>query len=316
MPRPWAVAVFASRESPEDLLRTVQAVRAAATRPTAVDVLVNGNAVLAGEVATRVRDDATRGARLRVWHIALGDKAHCWNQYVHGLWPGGETAFFIDGYARPAAGSLRALADTLSRQADALAAAGLPSSGRGAGALREAMLREGGLHGNLFALRAETMRLLRERGFRLPLGVYRTDGILGAALSFGLDPGHNEWDPKRRIALAPGANWEVEPKRWWRWSDAQAQWRRLDRQAQGSLENRAVSDWLATRRRAPHELPGTVTALVSRWATEDPLGLNRALEASRRNRRAWERLQAPRDWSDAERPPALLADLAAPSEDG
>ena len=175
------------------------------------------------------------------------------------------------------------------------------------------MQREGGLHGNLFALRGQTMHALRERRFRLPIGVYRTDGILGAALAFGLDPQRHDWDPKRRIALAPEAGWEVEAKHWWRWSDARAQWRRLERQAQGTLENRAVSDWLATRRRPPQELPGTVDALVSRWAEEDPLGLTRALDESRRNRLAWERLQAPRDWSAAELPPTLLVELAEPS---
>ncbi|MCD0423659.1 hypothetical protein LOC51_41150 [Rubrivivax sp. JA1024] len=306
----WAAALFASREDCAAVLRALEALAAAARRGTVADVLVNGNAELAAAVSAALAA-APAGSgplQLRVWSLALGDKAHCWNEYVHRLWPGTGTTFFIDGYVRVRPDALQALEAALAAEPQALAAAGLPSTGRGAAALRAAMEREGGLHGNLHALRADTLHALRHMGLRLPLGVYRTDGIVGAVLSFGLDPARHDWEPRRHIALARDASWDTEPQRWWRWQDLRTQWRRLDRQAQGVLENRAVSDWLARHRRPAQALPATVERLVSLWAAEDPRALAAALAQDGRRRRAWERLQSPRDWSAARQPPALLFD--------
>ena len=37
---------------------------------------------------------------MRVWHLPLRDKASAWNHFVHHLWPGADTTFILDGYAR------------------------------------------------------------------------------------------------------------------------------------------------------------------------------------------------------------------------
>ena len=81
----WNVAVFASRETTDVLRATLTAVQAAVKRPTTIDVLVNGNRTLA-EDAMKIISTLTKNdnlAKFRLWFIALGDKAHTWNVYLH-----------------------------------------------------------------------------------------------------------------------------------------------------------------------------------------------------------------------------------------
>lgn len=309
----WAVAVFTSREPPATVLDAVHAAAVAATaNPAIVEVLVNGNLALAKAIAHDLAGSKLAGPnlRLRVWSIDQADKAHCWNEYVHRLWQCSDVAFFVDGYVRMRPTALSALVTAMEGKQDALAATGVPTAGRSAAAMREEMTREGGIHGNLFALRRSTMTALRKQGFKLPLGIYRTDATLGAVLAFGLDPSSNAWEPRRRIAMAPDANWDVDSKRWWSWSDVRAQLKRLDRQAQGVLENHAVSHWLATCRRTPSDMPRTAAELVQGWAAEMPEALVSALKGHRRRRAAWLRLQTRQDWSSSERPARCLFDSA------
>jgi hypothetical protein len=305
-----AVAIFSSRETHRVLRSAVDALVAAARASTTIDVLVNGNPVLADELVLGLRQthQPTPGVRTRVWHIALGDKAHSWNTYIHQLWPAGEVTCCVDGYVHVRRGALDALANELARQPDALAATGIPTVGRSAKSMGETMKREGGIHGNLFALKRSTMDALRTSGFRLPLGLYRVDATIGAALAFGLDPSRHPWAPLQRIALTTDAIWDLEVKRFWRWSDVRAQLRRRDRQAQGVLENRAVSHWLATCRRPPHRMPDTAAALVQWWALQAPASFDELCRSSRRVARAWQQLREPRDWAAAAQPPACLFD--------
>lgn len=307
----WAVAIFTSREAPDVVLEAVVAATQAASVPTVIDVLVNGNPRLADAVARRcVAEVCSAGvrARIRVWHIELGDKAHCWNEYVSRLWPGAEATFFVDGYVRVKPNALEALVRAMGSHGYTLAASGVPTVGRSAHAIRIEMSREGGIHGNLFALKRSTMDALREKGFKLPLGIYRTDPTLAAALAFGLDPSRHAWEPRQRIAVAYDATWDVETKHWWRWSDVRASLRRMDRQAQGELENKAVAQWLATCKRSPYEMPSTVLELVRWWSEEAPGVFDSFVRGRRRLRRAWQHLREPRDWAASATPPTCLLD--------
>ncbi|MBK9029624.1 MAG: hypothetical protein IPN98_18195 [Propionivibrio sp.] len=186
----WNVAVFASRETTDVLKATLTAVQAAVKKPTNIDVLVNGNRTLAENamkiISTLARDDNL--AKFRLWFIALGDKAHTWNVYLHNIWPGEGLAYFIDGYARPYSNALALLEQGLGSNAVALGASGVPTIGRTAAKSRTVQIIERGIHGNLFCLRTDTMRSLRASGFRLPLGLYRMDSTIGAVLKYSFNP--------------------------------------------------------------------------------------------------------------------------------
>jgi hypothetical protein len=307
-PPSWSVAIIAARESIATLSRCIRAsLTACGDRDAIVDVVINGNPSLAQEAA----EVAASGAfacgpgTLRIWSTAAGDKAHAWNQYVHHIWPGSETAFFVDGYAEARPDAFAALSRRLAETPDALGATGVPSSGRSAARLRKVMLSEGGFHGNMHALRGSALRTVREKGIRLPLGLYRTDSLIGAALLYRLAPEDAEWDTSR-VVVAGDATWDVPGLSALTLKSVISQAKRKLRQAQGDLENRAVREHLAVRRLPLEQLPGTVHELVNRWVSEQR---GQAWLMYLRNpfcAHAAYKLRRGRDWSQAKTPPALL----------
>lgn len=264
----WSVAIIAARESIATLEEVVRAVIVASTgHAVRIDVLVNGNRDLADGLARRFELTPIAGGgelTLIVWAIKVGDKAQTWNTYVHRVYQGAEVTFFIDGYAHPRADALEELATALRDDGEALAATGVPTYGRSAGKQWKDMQRLGGIHGNLFAVTNRTMAEFRRRGFRLPMGLYRTDSLIGAAINFRFDPANNDWNPAL-IRVQPSATWYFEALKWWRFGDIKTHFKRVKRQAQGHLENLAVRDHLAQRRQAPESLPKTARELVLQW---------------------------------------------------
>jgi hypothetical protein len=243
----------------------------AATQSVEVDVLVNGNRALAQSLAQRVRQERSpEHVTLRVWDIPVPDKAYTWNLFVHDLWPHADRTYFVDGYAQVLSNALSEIDRHLSNAPQhVLLASGVPTHGRSSHRLRAQMLREGGVHGNLYAMPATTMRALRERQFRLPVGLYRTDATLGAALAYGLHPADNEWDMTRLLAVS-SATWSYEPKPAYSPRVVITEARRRLRQARGLLENRAVRQHLAVARKPVGELPGTAKDLILDWVRHQP----------------------------------------------
>lgn len=303
----WSVAVFSSRERADVLDATVRAaLRASAGRSAVVDVLVNGNARLAREVRTRLDEHGERSnANVRIWFITLADKAHTFNEYIHRLWPGSAVAYFIDGYARPRAQSLDAIARALDADPFPLGATGIPTVGRSARSLRAAMLDHGGIHGNLYALRGGVIDEIRASGCRLPLGIYKTDPMVGAWLAFGLDPALNDWD-LRRVKVVPEASWDFDPLSIWRASDLATHAQRWMRQQQGWIENNAIHDFLAIRRLHPRALPKTIAELVSAWLEVNRADVRRHFLRYPLSRFMLARFRPGRDWSLAAIPPRLV----------
>lgn len=302
-----AAVILSSREAPAVLLG---AAAAAASDPAlqdgVLDVLVNGNRALAEVCAGRLGNLAPAGGPLlRLWFLPLGDKSHAWNTYVHRLWPGADCTVFIDGYVRTAAGALGLLAQGLAATPEALAVTGVPSVGHSAAKLRQAMVSGGGIHGNLYGLGRVAMELVREQGFRLPLGLYRTDPLLGAALLFRLAPDTEDWDT-RRIKVVAEATWQFDPLRWWRVADLMTQGRRLLRQRQGLLENLAFRHHFCELKARPAAMPATTAQLVDGWIAACPDAARNALRWRPLVGRALRRLRAPRDWSAAAAPAQLL----------
>lgn len=301
-----------SREDIEVLSRTIDAAVAAVHgHDGVVDVVVNGNPGLAEQAAAKVRslESLSPSIAVRVWYLSLGDKAHCINECIHRIWPGSEIAFFVDGYAQVVPTAMAAIADALHRAPEAVAASGVPSMGRSANALRQTLLTAGGMTGALFAVRRGTMERMRCRGFRLPLGMYRTDGTMAAAFYFNLDPAANDWDLKR-IVVCPEATFAIRVKSAFRLRDLKEQFDRRVRLAWGAFITQAVRSHFAVRRRLPEELPGSAVELVHGWAKEFPaqallLAMKRPLVLL-----ALVRAVYGRDWSARAVPPKLLLSVA------
>ncbi len=303
-----SIAIFAARESADELTRTVQAALHAvpATGSTVLEILVNGNEALAKAMAERVptlsRHDSVE---LRVWFIALGDKAHTWNWYVTEAWAGQDFVYFVDGYARLRTDAVALLERGMCANPDALVGTGLPSSGRRVKHLREAMLRESGIHGNFYCVSKAAMEGLRLRDFKLPIGIYRTDPTMGAAIAFGLEPRNRDWNPKKYIHIEPDATWDTDPKSLVDLGALRAQFKRVLRQQQGVLENAAVRHFYADSCMPIGALPRDVQGLLGTWL-ERSAQQGRAPVLGWLQRVALRRALAPTDRGLASRPAQLL----------
>lgn len=275
----WSVAILSAREDLETLLITLDASLAALSGQDAVvDVLVNGHGEVAHEFgrAVQARAGLPDGVRVRVWELGLRDKAHAWNTYVHELWPGSVCTFFVDGYASVQPDAFSRLDARLAQAPEAVAAAAVPTVGRSAAQVRAWMLEASQIHGSLYAVRGEALTRMRASGFRLPLGFYRTDALLGTLFNFNLDPPRHPWD-ERGIVVAADATWTIRVSSLWRVADLGAQTARVFRQAVGRFEEAAIKEHLYDRRRSPLEIPSGPMALVDTWMRRHPASALRLL---------------------------------------
>lgn len=309
-----ALAIISSRESPETLGKAVAAgLRTLEGFNGVLDVVVNGNPGLAESLVRGLRSsdgELPAGVRLRCWSLTCGDKAHAWNTYVHELWPCARTTVFMDGYVEPAADAILLLDKGLADNMNALGATGVPSVGASAHRMQKAMNSGGGIHGNLFAIGASAMRMIRDIRFFVPIGLYRVDAVIGAALCKHLQPIGTTWDVQRIVVL-PAVSWSFKPLKWWRIRDWVAYIKRLSRQQQGELENLAFRDFFMRRQQPLDKLPRTALELVEEWIRLAPDESSPVLKRSSSNRRALERMRLPRDWSSASTPPVMLYEIGA-----
>ncbi len=291
------IALFLCREPADVALRAIDALRAACAHAggqSTIHLLINGNPALGAALAALVDTSPSPddGVQVCAWSLPLADKAAAWNGYVHEVSAEARYQHFVDGYALLHTDALARLEAALAGDDSAWAAAGVPTAGRSAPALRAAMLRHGGLHGNFHALRGTVLGRLRDAGIRLPLGLYRVDGVVGALLCFALDPARHPWQ-SGRIHVVDGASWDVAhagPR--WHPRELAVMWRRRLRQAQGRLENAAIHQFLAVEQRPPAQLPGTVEQLVGDWAQAQPAACSRVLARDPLCRLALARLRA------------------------
>lgn len=311
----WAVALFTSRESIEVLSRTILALVPAIQSSTCVDVVVNRNHTLALQASKLVQGIgvAEGETRLRVWRVITGDKAHAWNQYVYGIWPGAERTFFVDGYVRVHPQALRRLSEALDADEHALAATGIPHCGRSAETLARQMEAEHGIHGNLYLLRGQVLKFLRHQSFTLPLGIYRTDPLLGAVIKFSLDPTRYNWDPMR-IHVVREASWDYRPLSSRNPGDWLIQFRRIFRQGRGVFENLAAQRHLDHEHRPLADLPETASELIGQWMTSHPREVWRAIVRRPIASLALHSGGNPKVWSDVHVPPELMAERSLGGE--
>ncbi|MCW2313680.1 hypothetical protein [Rhodoferax antarcticus] len=278
--RAWAVVIFACRESLPQLQQTLDATLVSGASCAVIHVLVNGNPALGKALVTELdRRDITQpklaaSPAVQVWSIPMGDKANAWNQYIHRIWAGEAIAFFIDGYVRLNPDAIGLLSRAVIANTRALGGTGVPTMGRSAKALRENMIVNTGFHGNFCCIKGETIQQMRDRHIRLPVGLYRTDSLMGAILCFALDPRSHAWEDYR-IHVHPEASWQINPARWWHPKDVQAHIKRYFRQIRGKLENAAIADHLDRRLLSPAELPATARQLVLDWAKSCPADYKR-----------------------------------------
>jgi hypothetical protein len=260
-----AVSSLKSRETGAVLARTLEvALRAMSGMRSVLDVVFNGNADPAkGLVAdSRLCETVPRDVRIRIWNIALGDKAFAWNEYLHRITRSDRAYVFVHGYVRVDVGAITHLTHVLGQSDNALAATGVPHFALTVRRDAKVLQADGGMHGSLFALKPRTVVEPRRIGFRLPLGIYRNGSKLGAARGFSLNLFERGWRPKERIVVDTAAGWDLMALVWWRPGDLRAAYRRRQRLAQRLPENGADRETCALRRLPFEQLPLTAAGLV------------------------------------------------------
>lgn len=264
----WSIVIFASRESPMMLEQTLDAIRAAARPcPLIIEVLINGNPDLVESLKSPISGE--KGLNIRLWSISKADKANAWSRYFQEIWSGEDLVFFIDGYVRVRPNALESLGSVVMEDKHALGGTGVPTIGRTAAAAASEMLSSGGFQGNLCCLKGMAISEIRRRKIALPLGLYRVDSFVASLLHLAFDPAGNAWD-RRRVRVDGAASWDIEEKRWWRWKDISAKYRRSLRQARGLMENAAIKEHLLGRRAPPERLPEDVSVLLRSWSASHP----------------------------------------------
>ncbi len=271
----WSVAVFGRNEAPT--LGSCLAALAAAGRGINLEVAVMLNGCTDDSTLVARRAMERLGLHGLVCSIPFADKSNAINAWLHDLAPAADTYVCVDAYAMVAPDALQQLGAALAAAPTALAAAAMPSTGRSAQHLRQTMRQYSGLHGSLFALRGGFVARLRAAGLRLPVGLYRGDGLLGAIVLHDLDAVGTARNDER-IALVPKATWATPRLRPWRPADLVRYLRRQVRQARGRLESAAIREVIY--RAGFAGLPADANRMIAEWAAADP------------------RSRAPRFWRD------------------
>ena len=255
-----SVTVFCQNEAAR--IGTCIASIAAAVRPlrAGLTIIVNGSTDAS---AQRAHEAArTHDLPARVFVIPHGDKANAINRSFYALRQSARLHVFLDGYVVIGPRSLLALGRALADTPHALAATGVAGNGRTMKAATAHTLRHGGqLHGQLHAFRPAFLDRLTGAGLRLPVGLYRGDGLLGSMTCHALDP-RLAWD-SHRIRGAAEATYDIPLLSPFKPADIARQCRRMVRQMRGRLENAAITSIIYAGGYAA--LPADADDMIAAW---------------------------------------------------
>lgn len=231
-PRTISVAVFAYNEE-RHIADCLTALRGSGLPDDSqIHVLSNG---CTDRTVDIVNDFVRDHENIHQAVITVGDKANAWNHYVHEIADESvDFHIFTDGDLTVGSGAIAALTETLESHSDALAATGLPVVGRTADRWREQIKRDHQIAGNLYALRGDYLRALRQKGVRLPFGAYGDDSLVGWLTHTRLDP-QNIWDHDA-VAVAENANFVHNPVNLWNPTEFLYQLRRELRYAERQIQ--------------------------------------------------------------------------------
>ncbi|MGH7099575.1 MAG: glycosyltransferase family A protein [Stellaceae bacterium] len=255
----YDIAVFGTNEAPTIAQCLMAIDRAVSGRSARIAVLLNGTTDNSLEI---IRSTRIENAGLTVYLFQDADKANAINWFIYELRVKAGTYFCIDAYTRIGPGALSALERALREDTNALIASAVPTNGRSATATRESTLRGGRVSGQLYAMKPVFLDRLVAAGYRLPLGIYRGDPLLGSMAAHDLDAIGEKWDSRRIIGVAE-ATFEISPLSPFRWRDIVRQYKREIRQARGALENEAIKSIIYTKGYAA--LPADANNMISEW---------------------------------------------------
>lgn len=272
----FSINIFCSRESNETILKTFKCALTAAEnscRKVLINILANGNKEIFKFINENIKSQFLRrisnniNLNTSVYYFYFGDKANTWNQYFHLIKPIADFHVFIDGYVYLKNETLSTIQNSFNKY-PFIAATGVPTIGRSAKALKEEMIKHGGIHGNLCILTDVCLNQLILRDFKIPLNLYRTDPLIGAVINFNFSPKNNVWD-SYRVCVIPELTWDVDEKSIFNYGVLISHLKRKLRQVQGSIENKALTQLFRIKKIDICELPSSVQELSYNYIKSD-----------------------------------------------
>ncbi len=253
----WHVAVYCANEGRRLGACLDSLAVALAGRRALVTVVLNGSDDDSLEVA---RAASPAGLPIEIVEIPFRDKSNAINQFIYKLRVPARVYAGVDGNAVIGASTFHAMEERLRSAPHAMAVTGVAANGRTMRKMGAQALRTGGvLHGQLHALRPEFLDQMTARGLRLPVGLYRGDGLLGSMAAHDFAPLSTPWDDSR-VAAETRATFTLPSLSLLNRSDVDRLFRRRVRQMQGVMENKAIA---AVIYRSGYEaLPEHVTDLI------------------------------------------------------
>lgn len=234
----WQVGVFGCNEAARIGQCIASIARAARGRRVLATVLLNGTTDDSAAVALQAADACS--LPIEVYRIGQADKSNAINHFFHDLRVPAEGYCCVDAYVVIGPDTLAAFAQTLASRQEARLATGIAINGRSEPISVEKTLTVGGVvHGQLYAPQRQFIERLTQQGLRLPLGLYRGDGLLGSMAAHDLDPLTRSWDDKRVVGVRQ-ATYEIQPLSPFSLRDVQRHLRRSVRHMRGRLENAAI----------------------------------------------------------------------------
>ncbi|HQT90244.1 MAG TPA: hypothetical protein PK677_17210 [Acidiphilium sp.] len=253
------IAVFAVNEA-ATIGTCIQSIdRACAGRDAHISVLLNGTTDHSVEILKALR---LSHAAMTIYRFPMADKANAINYYLYELRRNARVHIGIDAYTTIGEGSFRAIADAFDADQHALIASALPVSGRSATVVAANTMKGGLINGQCYGLRPDFVDRLVEARYRLPLQLYRVDGLLGSMAAHDLDALNKPWDNARLIGVA-GASFALTPLSIFKWRDIRRQYNREIRQARGRMENEAIKCLIYTD--GYGALPNNSNDMIKDW---------------------------------------------------
>jgi hypothetical protein len=236
----WQVGVFGRNEASRIGQCIASIARAGRGLRVLATVLLNGTTDDSAAAALRA---AEAGALpVEIYRFGHADKSNAINCFFHDLRAPADAVCCVDAYAVIGPDSLSGFARAFAGRPDARLATGIAINGRSEPRAVERTLTVGGvIHGQLYAPGRAFIDRLTGLGLRLPLGLYRGDGLLGSMAAHDLDPLSYPWE-NRRVVGVREATYEIASLSPFRPADLLRHLHRRVNHMRGRLENAAIKE--------------------------------------------------------------------------
>jgi glycosyltransferase involved in cell wall biosynthesis len=198
-------------------------------------VIANGCSDATASIVNHlISQDSTN--RLTLVELEVADKCNAWNTYVHKLARNSEIYFFLDADVRFTTNVFPKMYSKLIQVENVNAIAGLPFSGRNMKQYKFMVENKYCLFGNCYGLKADFIELLKNKGFKLPIGLGWIDSAITKIVN--TDIGEIAQPKKGKVTFDDTCGYEFDSLSLFNKSDWQLYINRITRYRLGKMQEK------------------------------------------------------------------------------